>query len=331
MSQPQNEKFPSGRGCLATFVQTTSTIYLVGMVFYLTLRLLFGDGFWWLALLNSFAIYTFIPAFFFFFLALFTRDWRQIIRLGLICLLGIVWFGPFFQAKQMLPSTINRTTLNVVTLTLDANQPDQDAMIEWVIANQPDLVLFQNRPAIFDEGVPRLQNLLPEQYIHDHSRLTLSRYPVLDANQDRVIINVYENQIAVYNVHFPSPFDHEPRINVPILDVLTRYDESGQRTQIDQLIAKLNQETIPVIVGGGFNISQHSLLYSHLTVRLRDSFRETNHGLGMTWMANLPLLRSDYIWYGNGGLRALRSEVGENVGSYHLPYRALIEIRQALP
>jgi vancomycin resistance protein VanJ len=327
MSQPKNENVPSEHGCVARLVQTTSTIYLIGMVFYLTLRLFFGGGFWWLALLNSFAIYTFVPAFLFFLLSLLMRDWRQIIRLGMVCLLGIVWFGPFFQAKQMLPSTINRSSLNVVTLMLDSDRSDQDAMIDWIIANQPDLVLFQNRPAIFDEGIPPLRALLPEQYIHDDSRITLSRYPIIEANQDRVIIRAYENEIAVYNVHFPSPFDREPRIKLPIFDLLTRYDESGQRSEIDQLIAKLNQESAPVIVGGGFNISQHSLLYSHLTLRLRDSFRETNHGLGMTWMANLPLLRSDYIWY-YGALRALRSEVGENVGNHHLPYRALIEVRQ---
>lgn len=330
MSQPQHDHVPSERGCLARFVQTTSTIYLISMGVYLILRLLFGGGFWWLALLNSFAIYTFVPAFVLFFLALLMRIWRQIIRLGMVCLFAIVWFGPFFQAKQLLPSTFNRITLNVVTLMLDPHNDDQQGMIDWMISKQPDVVLLQNRPAIFDEGVPELEGILPQQYIHDDSRLTLSRYPLIDTNEDRVIINMNGREIAVYNVHFPSPFEHEPRIKLPIFDILTRYDESGQQAEIDRLIAKLDMETIPVIVGGGFNISQHSLLYSHLTVRLRDSFRETNHGLGMTWMANLPLLRSDYIWY-YGALRALRSEVGDDVNNDHLPYRALIEVRQVIP
>lgn len=330
MSRPHNENVQSGRGCLAQIVQTTSTVYLISMGVYLLLRLLFGGGFWWLALLNSFAIYTFVPAFILFFLAFGLRIWRQIIRLGLVCLLAIVWFGPFFQAKQLLPIRPTRPTINVVTLTLDRENDQQQALIEWLTDQQPDIVLLQNRPVIFEQGIDELETLFPEQYSHDESRLTLSRYPLVDANQDRVIVEVADREIAVYNVHFPSPFEHEPRIQLPILNILTRYDESGQQAEIDQLINKLNAETIPVIVGGGFNISQHSLLYSHLTVRLRDSFRETNHGLGMTWMANLPLLRSDYIWY-YGTLRALRSEVGEDVGSYHLPYRALIEIRQALP
>lgn len=329
MSQPQNEHIPSERGCLAQFVQTTSTIYLISMGVYLVLRLIFGGGFWWLALLNSFAIYTFVPAFILFFLALGMRIWRQIIRLGLVCLFAIVWFGPFFQAKQLLPINPNRLTLNVVTLMLDAQQDDHQTMIDWIIEQQPDVVLFQNRPDNLEDDIATLEALFPEQYIHDDSRLTLSRYPFTDTNLDRVIIEIQEREIAVYNVHFPSPFEHEPRVNLPILNLLTRYDESGQQTEIDRLIAKIDAESAPVIVGGGFNISQHSLLYSHLTVRLRDSFRETNHGLGMTWLANLPLLRSDYIWY-HGGLRALRSEVGDNVGYDHLPYRALIEIRQAV-
>ena len=36
-------------------------MYSIGVVVYLLLRLIFGDGFWWLSLVNTFAYLVFAP------------------------------------------------------------------------------------------------------------------------------------------------------------------------------------------------------------------------------------------------------------------------------
>jgi vancomycin resistance protein VanJ len=334
MIRHQDTNPSAPQGCLAHIVAAVSTFYMIGFVTYLALRLVLGDRFWWLALLNSFAIYTFFPAFVLLILTVLLRLWRYSVRIALICLLAVVWFGPFFQARQAPPP--RGTVLTVATANLYDNEDTTQAE-NWLRELTPDLVFIQERPTAFEDGIDSLRDILPEQYTHTNGRLTLSRYPIVEATDARLVIEVDDRQIAVYNVHFPYPFQPQSNIpaltNVPILGFVTSYDETRRNQSIRELLDALNQESLPHIVGGDFNMSQHSLMYSEVRLALRDSFRETSHGLGMTWPANFPVIRIDYVWYGGAGLRAVESWIDMPIGSDHLPYVTLIELRplQAIP
>ena len=75
-------------------------LYLAVLCLYLVLRLVFGDGIWWLSLFNTFAPLLFVPL-----LAALPLAWLKRWRLGLAltCFLGgvgllVVWAGSFAKA-----------------------------------------------------------------------------------------------------------------------------------------------------------------------------------------------------------------------------------------
>ncbi|TVR24443.1 MAG: hypothetical protein EA396_01345 [Anaerolineaceae bacterium] len=314
-------------GFFRRFVALIGNVYLVSMLVYLVLRLAFGSGTWWLALLNSFAIYTFAPALVLFILTLLTANWRDMIRLGLLCLLAIVWFGPFFQPA---PSPAQRgVALTVITLNMPSADHVQDAF-DWVRDHPPDVLLLQRVPPEMADGIDALRDILPEQTAAGDGKMTLSRLPIIEQAESYTVIDVDGREVLVYNVHFSRPSLPHPRFDaldgVPFLDDMTRYDEAVRNAEIRDLLAVLDGETRPYIVGGNFNMSQHSLIYSQVRLVMRDSFRDTSAGLGATWPTHLPLLRLDYVWHSRDFV-ALETLVGADIGADHLPLSARLDLR----
>jgi vancomycin resistance protein VanJ len=73
--------------------------YALGLALFLVLRILFGDRFWWLSLLNSFALLGFLPLFILLPLALLSKA-RPIFILNVaLALIGVLWFGPYYLPK----------------------------------------------------------------------------------------------------------------------------------------------------------------------------------------------------------------------------------------
>ncbi|MFW5692062.1 MAG: endonuclease/exonuclease/phosphatase family protein [Chloroflexota bacterium] len=303
--------------------------YLFAMVAYLVLRLLFGGTFWWLALLNTFAIHTFVPAFVLLPITAALRLWRDVIRLGLVALLGIIWFGPFFQPVSA-PQPTGNPQLTVVTFNMRHKQNGNlDTVIDWLAQSESDIVLLQEVPEIYSDGIDALREIYPYQQLFPKTRLTLSRYPFVDTTERYVVIEVQGQEVAVYNVHFTMPVRWEGRFGIrpstPIIGIAVNYDETQRNADIRALLNMLEDQPLPHIVGGDFNLSQHSIIYSDLALVLTDSYRRTSSGLGATWPSNFPMLRIDYIWH-NPGLRSLMAEVGPDLASDHLPVIATLEV-----
>ena len=320
---------PRQTGCMTSFLSGISSLYLVIMVAYLVLRLIFLDRFWWIALPNAFAIYTFAPVFLFLPLLILTRLWRQVIRLGMLALLAVIWFGPFFQ-----PPSPNKPSegkaLTIATFNVWGDNERADDVIDWLIDTNADLVLMQEIPLEFvDELI--LESRYPYQTELDDrkqwGRMVLSRYPILNydvsrTHTDRFMLDLDDNGlIVVYNVHMPMP----QRSNTPDygdtvsgwLNLLLKYGEESRNAEIDDLLAGLETETFPYIVAGDFNLSQHSIKYSALSVEMTDSFRATEAGLGATWpVMNFPqpLLRLDYIWLHDDAFIALNQSCWPRFG-----------------
>ena len=307
-------------------------VYIVGIVAYLGLRLFVGDSFWWLALLNAFVIYTFFPLLVLMPLALLMGLWRDFIRLGLVGLLAVVWFGPFFQPVNA-PTAGDGTQLTMITFNMMQDENEEPtAAFDWLETVEADLVLLQEVPTTYRDGIPQLEDVLPEQVLVDGGRrLVLSRYPLEQMPDDRVLITVDGQQIMLFNVHLAWPFITEggrggiTPDDVPYLGLLLNYEESERNTQLRALLDQVEAETLPVIVAGDLNMSQHSLIYSELALLLEDAFRETSGGLGHTWPSHTPLLRLDYVWYSDG-LQALSTNIGDDIGSDHLPLAVTLEV-----
>lgn len=337
-------------GCLPRFIGAVSGIYLTGMVAYLALRLILGGELWWVALFNAFAVYTFTPLLILLPLVILLRVWRMAVRLGLLALLAIVWFGPFFQPQS--PSKTDAPSLTIVTFNMEVGRGGFLEQIEsfeaWIDENNVDVVVFQETAnAILDDGFPNSEDTYTfvkqsEERREALRRSLLSRYPVLESENgnayQRVVLDINGEQIALYNVHFAWPFLDEPRFNIDTgddwLNLMLSYDEDIRNTQIEAFLDVIEGEDLPYIVAGDFNTSQHSIIYSELAVRMADSYRTASSGLGTTWPQAgrfgplVPtVLRLDYIWYDDDVFRAVDAEVGPEFDSDHHPVIATLEIR----
>ncbi len=322
------------KGIFAGFVDLSAGIYLIGMLLYFALRLALGDGIWWIALLNAFVIYTFSPLLILLPLLLLLGLWRTFARLSILAALSIVWFGPFFQPQFVAPA--REPTLRIATYNLwgggsSHKHVEPDNLKSWVEGNRIDVAVFQE---VSPEFIALWANADTDYFYADDvpQRFTVSRYPIVESSVVhnrflRTVLDVNGQSIAVYNVHLSYPVEGEPRINLPLLNVLSRYDETKRNKQIDEFLDWLKKEPLPYIAAGDFNMSQHSIKYSSLAVLMDDSWRETRAGLGATWSTetNFPLLRLDYVWY-SAQLRAVKAELGPDLGSDHLPVIAEIEL-----
>lgn len=320
-------------------VALSGNAYLFAMLLYLALRLIFTDTLWWLALITSFTIYLFLPLIFFIPLAVFVKNWRLSLRLLLLLLLAVMWFGPFFQARSV--PQVEGQQIRVMTFNMwDNNWPDNDNGQQfrdfeaWLEAQNVDVAVFQEVPADYEEnGIAALQDRYPHQSPGD--RMIISRYPIVESELifdrwGRFVLEIDDRLVTVYNVHLRYPlYLDPPRINLPLLSLLSRYDEVPRNQQIVELLELIQEEPYPFILAGDFNLSQHSIKYGALAVELDDAFRMTESGLGVTWPVassppyNIPLLRLDYVWYSNG-LHAVDTEIGPRLGSDHLPVIATL-------
>lgn len=339
-------------GCFSRVIVFISGSYLLIMIAYLILRLIFFGGLWWLALLNAFAIYTFAPLLVLLPLALLAGRWRMLIRLGLLAVLAVIWFGPFFQANNV--ESTGAPTIIIATFNLEQDRGgflnNLDPFNAWLDENEVDILVLQETPEglIDADGATSLLETYPEHYIQtiDEAgglrRAIFSRYPLDDIVTGdrylRAVIDFNGTNITLYNVHFEWPFRNDPRFNFntgsPWINLLLKYDETIRNEQIDAFLELIADETTPYIVAGDFNTSQHSIIYSSLAVAMDDSFRATSSGLGATWPSErfgalVPtVLRIDYVWYSEP-LKAIGAAVGPHFGSDHLPYVATLELRRS--
>jgi endonuclease/exonuclease/phosphatase (EEP) superfamily protein YafD len=353
-SDPLPKPISSGRlwRYLHTGFTLLTSLYVIGLVLYILLRLTLGDSQWWLALLNNFAPYYFLPLFVLLPIALLLRRWDIMARLLLLTLVGGLWFGPYFLPKSSASPT--GPTLKIVSFNVSAHKPRIEEITAWLHEMDADMVLLQEIPRAFSEnGYAELKKRYPHQFkIPETGRaenLILSRYPLeteegLDLEGDgwrthqRITLTVEGQTLAIYNIHLVMPIGAEPRHRQPtVLDKLefaSKYDARDRDAQIARLLPILDAETLPFIVAGDFNMSDQAVIYNELAARMTDSWREMGVGLGRSWPAPgsnvlrdslCPLIRLDYIWHSDH-FRTVEIQQSPSLGSDHLAVVGTLEL-----
>jgi endonuclease/exonuclease/phosphatase (EEP) superfamily protein YafD len=337
---------------IRTLLFAATVIYVVGVFVFLALRLLMGDSTWWMGFLNTFARWVFAPAFLLLPLALLLRAKRGLLVLVPALVVGIIWYAPDFmpRARETVPA--DAPQIRVVTANIwgsnrsFAESAQFEAMGDWLRTLDADVALLQEVPfsqRMRTDGILGLEDVYPEQMFSESSfatRAALSRLPVVSWTIDelnpsrwhfqRMVVELGGKQIAIYVVHMSNPLRDEPRLSLPltpfIVDYALSYDPARRDQQVRYLLAALEQETLPYIVGGDFNMSDQSLIYNEVAAVMRDSFREAGWGFGTSWRAGTrqlgsgvpPLIRIDYLWHSDDFV-TLTSEQGPFLGSDHLP------------
>lgn len=335
----------------ARLITAISAIYVVGLVGFLIARVLFGDR-WWLAMLANVTPFYFAPLLVLFPLALLARaKWGLLLLLPLAAA-GTITYGRYFLPPEPLDAS-GAVTMRVITLNVSTRSRPLDAIEAWLREESADLVLLQELPAQWI-GLQRLRDLYP--YIASHqmpnASAVLSRYPIIATEgfnagergfpyAPRTVIDINGQAVAVYNASLPAPFRQRGRLSLHGIrsrrvnaawDLLFGYDEFQRDQELEKLLARADAETLPVILGGDFNLSDESREYALLAERYHDSFRERGIGFGWTYPALQafglpgiipPVVRIDYLWHSDG-LQTVSAERGAFVTSDHLPMIAEI-------
>jgi endonuclease/exonuclease/phosphatase (EEP) superfamily protein YafD len=343
---------------ITSLIVVAANLSAIAMLLYILLRSVWRGHVWFIDLAANFMPFYFIPIAILLVLAYVllrrTLPIHSTIPLILVplvvCIIGALWFSPYFLPKSQLQTSASGLSLKVITYNVDIDNNHDDQVLRWLRDSQADFVLLQEIPLRWQADAVREQlgesypySVIQETYPRGGAgNAVLSRLPIIEQTtfklttadrfyQQRLVLNTSMGQIAAYNVHLMPNYGDFPRLRLPgdnpWLNIALSYQESIRSLQITQLLEMLHEETLPFIIGGDFNTSEYSILYGALAASLHDTFREVGNGFGFTWpssdTAKLPMLipsliRIDYIWHSDH-FQSKSAWLGSPLGSDHYP------------
>ncbi|MGG6270769.1 endonuclease/exonuclease/phosphatase family protein [Leptolyngbya sp. AN03gr2] len=308
--------------------------YLSSLLFWFGLRLLFSDRFWWLALLNTFAPYLFLPIVILLPLAFWSRKRRLLIGLILGCLL----FGVLFPPRLNFPTTARRNTLlRVMTFNLLWSNQDYPKITQVVQKMDADVVGIQElQPKELPNLLKAISPIYPYYAIHPadrfHTVALFSRLPIESVKPLlfppierglQAIVRYGDQRINVLVTHLTP---NNIPLNQLVSETIDRYTRRAAETEF--LKKFIPEQSLPTIMLCDCNMTDSSETYYELRKVLKDSFEERGQGTGHTLVSSIvpfAVQRLDYVWH-TGELQSIESFVGADGGSDHLPVIASFRV-----
>lgn len=318
-------------------IATLCVSYALLIAAWLAARALWFDAWWPLALLNTFALYLFMPLALVWPLALLTR-WRWLIlTTTLPALVFLYFFGGRFLPNVAFG--LSGPTVKAMTLNVWWRNQDHAAQVAAIRAADADLIGFQE---FTDQHHAALAQALapdyPYQYYRPHPYITsvalFSRYPIESAEAMELpplnfalhaVVNVEGRRLHVLVAHLSANnmlnFPREQFVGL----VKERYAyRSAETARLAELLRGLNE---PAVLMCDCNLADTSQAYANLASAATDSFVEAGWGFGHSLSieaVDFPIQRIDYVWH-TAGLVALEADVGQPTGSDHLPVWATLQ------
>ncbi|HEU5102423.1 MAG TPA: endonuclease/exonuclease/phosphatase family protein [Roseiflexaceae bacterium] len=318
-----------------------SWLYVVLITLWLVLRAIFFDQIWWLALVNTFAIYLFVPLPLLLVAALLRRRWALMFGLAIPTAAFIALFGTLLLPRLSTPlpdtPTITAMSFNVLT-----SNKDTDALIGTIRAARPDILgmqeLTNGKRAALKTALGQALAYHTLDWPRSYGNVGLmTRFPIetaqpitLPSGQPALhaILRVGEQQLHVFVAHLsPNHLFKNPEI-----DLATAASTAFARraAEINRLGEELHDLDAPAILLCDCNLTDTSQAHADLRSFLADSAGEAGWGLQLTnYVDKIPFLgqRIDYVWH-SADLIAVAAEVGNAGGSDHLPVVARLRLRQ---
>jgi vancomycin resistance protein VanJ len=283
------------RRALRIVLALTVLLYAIGMCVWYILRAFYADTLEWLALVNTFALYLFLPLWLFLVLIVSVRRYALLPLLGLPFGLFLFLFGTqWIPHASLVDST--QPTLKVMTFNVNGNTSRPDLATARIEAEDADVVLIQELSQFHSYSITsRLQARYPYRQLEPlpgrRGIGILSRYPVQDQGwvklgrdsnaAQRIRLDWQGRSVQIFNVHLES--------TVPGENVIASFREREQ--QVQQLLTLVASENVPTIVAGDFNLTDTTYAYSMLAHELHDAHREVGCGLGLTFPSSPALVR----------------------------------------
>jgi vancomycin resistance protein VanJ len=312
--------------------------YTLGVTFPLFISLILGDRWWPVALHNTFAHLLWLPALILIPLLLLFRRWRAAMLVLPPALAFLLIFGVRYLPNTP-PDVIGRLApLSVMTYNIQWRSSDYADTIRIIENADADIVAIQE---LGMEAANILEVQLSDRYPYSelhaqdwgiYGQGVFSKYPISSSDywqsegafgNQRAVIEYEDVEIAVYNVH-------------PVHPVVPGrlFDPSLRAIGINDILQNVEQDDFPYIVLlGDFNMPDLSSDYSAITASFSDAYRETGHGLGLTFTYGyarlyglpMPMLRLDYI-FTNWTISACEAQVLASGGSDHRPVFAQLSV-----
>lgn len=254
------------------------------------------------------------------------RWWHVLLHLACI---GIV-FGVFMTYRLHRARTGGESPVTVITHNI--GQGDREAFVDYFPGEEPDIVLLQDagrRRELFAKRFPthRIKTLDQFVLLSPHTILKGDLVQSVSWRGTPVVarfeLMIRGREVAVYNVHMPTPRPSLKRIFSPRvwLEMFGIADASTEgfpsyRAWLDARMAlsveldkALGNEKLPYLVGGDFNMPDHGRMYRLFSARMIDAFAACGNGWGFTFPGTKdstagtilgPWLRIDYLFAGRG-------------------------------
>lgn len=320
-------------------------LLLVAYVYYCSLcgwviaQVVWGDRWWWLFLLNSFAVYLFLPLPGVVVVALLSRRPELWAASLLAVTLALYRYGRLFLPKKRQAEAGERK-LTIMTYNLLGHNLDSEAPIAAMCGADVDVIALQElNPAVATAVRTKLMDRFPYQVLDPQHGVTglgvMSRYPLWAISQQFpgawlgspqvVRLDYHGTPVTLVNVHCASvEFDGwKSRAKV-------EWSVQERERQATMLANFAATQPGPLIALGDFNTTEQSTAYKLITKILHDAWRAAGFGLGHTFPGGASpsnarpliagiavpmwLIRIDYIFY-SSHWQPLAAWLGRGSGS----------------
>jgi endonuclease/exonuclease/phosphatase (EEP) superfamily protein YafD len=316
-------------------------IYFFTTAILLALGYFQGDASWWLALVNSFKYWLFLPLIIFWIETL----WEGFTGFRTFCLLLLtglwvywyLWF-PFYEK----PPLVVGQPFKVMTHNLLFKNPNIDAVSDMVLKANPDTVSFQE---VTESQGRQLKEKLKALYPNVTAVPALDVLTFSKLKIDKVVqVPCQPGYAQLVKLTHPTRPIYLVNLHTESIDPLDAFG-SGERIaqayhrreeMIMTVFAYLKNNSIPIedtIMVGDFNSTEGNNLYKIInSYGLVDAYRAVSPILStsFTFPQNMlgllnrpgkvfPMLRIDYV-YAGAKIKPLKGQViNEPTGSDHKP------------
>ncbi len=314
------------RAWLAARMVTLTRVYFTWLFGWAILHGLFGDRWWWLFLLNTFAEYLFLPLPAILLMALVVRRRETWIGLGIAVALGGYLYGGLFLPPPPWRPTLppNSPTLTVMSYNILGFNEHPEAVVAAIRSADVDLVVLQelNPPAA--TAIQReLADEYPYQVLDPQEGVTgagaISRYPLHPTGETLpgrwvgtpqiLTLEFRDDTITILSFHTYAT-NFATLLSAPeTIEWTVQERERQTRTAVEYVRAHPG----PLIAPVDFNAGDQSRTWALITEVLSDSWREAGRGLGHTFpgadspgssrysLGPIPvpmwMLRIDYVFH----------------------------------
>ncbi|MGB3650999.1 MAG: endonuclease/exonuclease/phosphatase family protein [Rivularia sp. (in: cyanobacteria)] len=320
---------------ISKFISNLGWLYVVLFCLWILLRNILFDSLWWLALINTVALYIFVPLIIFLPFALLFRKWRLLFGLCFPLGLFIGLYGSFFLPSLSTSTPQNQPTIKAMTFNMLFNNEDYDSISRMVAENKPDIIGLQEvRSQTVPILIKRFEKDYPYHGFHpvelSHNVGILSRFPIdkLIALPAPPIQRGIQVTLRLNNGEPIEAIVAHLTPNYPLNKFmqLAEYWYKSRAAEVSYLSNIVKQYDQPMIVMCDCNFTDTSETYSQMQNALKDSFHEAGWGFGHTFLGRFfPVGRIDYIWH-TKQLQTVDAYVGKGGGSDHLPVIAKLQL-----